>query len=76
LTIQLLRKTRKGITIDPRGEAVCRQLLVDVPKREKLGILEKSREKIRQIGNYEIRHKRRDECGIEGVIRWRRITRV
>ena len=62
MTDLLLRNIRKGILNDSRGEVVCCQLLDELPERKKLVIGRESREKLRQIRNYEIRYKTSDEC--------------
>ncbi|MCK5132180.1 MAG: hypothetical protein KAR40_08540 [Candidatus Sabulitectum sp.] len=49
---------------DSRGEVVCSKLFGELPGWKKLVIGKESREKTRQIRNYEIRHKRSDECAI------------
>ncbi len=49
---------------DSWGEVVCCQLFDELPERKKLVSGKESREKTRQIRNYEIRHKRNDECAL------------
>ena len=65
MTDLLLRTIRKGILNDSRGEAVSCKLPVDLAGQVLLSTGKESREKKRQIRNYEIRHKTSDECELK-----------
>ena len=60
-------RTRKGILNDSQGEVVCCKLFDELSEWKKLVIGRESREKLRQIRNYEIRYKTSDECEVKKI---------